>query len=96
MMKEKWGWVILISSVVALRGQSKANYAASKSGLVGFGRSLAKEFASRNITTNIVAPWTHKTDMISALSDKQRESILGSVPLRRFGEVNESLPLCLF
>ena len=90
MMKEKWGRVILISSVVASAGQSgQANYAASKSGLVGFGRSLAKEFASRNITTNIVAPGPIKTDMISALSDKQRESILGSVPLRRFGEVNE-------
>ena len=49
----------------------------------------SKEFASRNITTNIVAPGPIKTDMISALSDKQRESILGSVPLRRFGEVNE-------
>ena len=57
MMKEKWGRIILISSVVASAGQSgQANYAASKSGLVGFGRSLAKEFASRNITTNIVAP----------------------------------------
>ena len=90
MMKEKWGRVILISSVVASAGQSgQANYAASKSGLAGFGRSLAKEFALRNITTNIVAPGPIKTDMISALSDKQRESILGSVPLRRFGEVNE-------
>ena len=90
MMKGKWGRIILISSVVASAGQSgQANYAASKSGLVGFGRSLAKEFASMNITTNIVAPGPIKTDMISALSDKQRESILGSVPLRRFGEVNE-------
>tara|TARA_S200000501_G_scaffold357371_1_gene380979 strand:+ start:18970 stop:19674 length:705 start_codon:yes stop_codon:yes gene_type:complete len=90
MMKQKWGRIILLSSVVASAGQAgQANYAASKAGLVGFGRSLAKEFASRNITTNIVAPGPIKTDMISALSDKQQESILGSVPLRRFGEVSE-------
>jgi len=90
MMKQKWGRIILLSSVVASAGQAgQANYAASKAGLVGFGRSLAKEFASRNITTNVVAPGPIKTDMISALSDKQQESILGSVPLRRFGEVNE-------
>ena len=90
MMKQKWGRIILLSSVVASAGQAgQANYAASKAGLVGFGRSLAKEFASRNITTNVVAPGPIKTDMISALSDKQKESILGSVPLRRFGEVSE-------
>ena len=90
MMKQKWGRIILLSSVVASAGQAgQANYAASKAGLVGFGRSLAKEFASRNITTNIVAPGPIKTDMISALSEKQQESILGSVPLRRFGEVSE-------
>ena len=90
MMKQKWGRIILLSSVVASAGQAgQANYAASKAGLVGFGRSLAKEFASRNITTNVVAPGPIKTDMISALSDKQQESILGSVPLRRFGEVSE-------
>jgi 3-oxoacyl-[acyl-carrier protein] reductase len=90
MMKEKWGRIILLSSVVASAGQAgQANYAASKAGLVGFGRSLAKEFATRNITTNIVAPGPIMTDMISSLSDKQQESIRNSVPLRRFGEASE-------
>lgn len=90
MMKQKWGRIILLSSVVASAGQAgQANYAASKAGLVGFGRSLAKEFATRNITTNIVAPGPIMTDMISSLSDKQQESIRNSVPLRRFGETSE-------
>ncbi|MBB32833.1 MAG: beta-ketoacyl-ACP reductase [Acidimicrobiaceae bacterium] len=90
MMKAKWGRIILISSVVAGGGQAgQANYAASKAGLVGFGRSIAKEFASRNITTNIVAPGPVRTDMIDALSDKQKEAILASVPLKRFAEPEE-------
>ena len=87
MMKEKWGRIILISSVVANGGQAgQANYAASKAGLVGLGRSIAKEFASRNITTNIVAPGPVRTDMIEALSEQQQESILSAVPLKRFAE----------
>jgi 3-oxoacyl-[acyl-carrier protein] reductase len=90
MMKTKWGRIILISSVVASGGQAgQANYAASKAGLVGLGRSIAKEFASRNITTNIVAPGPVRTDMIDALSDKQKEAILASVPLKRFAEPEE-------
>ena len=90
MMKARWGRIVYVSSVVGLGGQAgQANYAASKAGLVGLGRSLAKEFASRNVTVNIVAPGPVQTDMIDALSDAQREAILGAVPLGRFAAPSE-------
>ena len=90
MMKGRWGRMVFVSSVVGLGGQAgQANYAASKAGLVGLSRSLAKEFASRNITVNIVAPGPVQTDMIDALSDDQKEGILGAVPLGRFAQPDE-------
>ena len=90
MMKARWGRIVFVSSVVGLGGQAgQANYAASKAGLVGLGRSLAKEFASRNITVNIVAPGPVHTDMIDALNDDQRSDILDAVPLGRFAEPAE-------
>ena len=90
MMKGRWGRMVFVSSVVGLGGQAgQANYAASKAGLVGLSRSLAKEFASRSITVNIVAPGPVQTDMIDALSDDQKEGILGAVPLGRFAQPDE-------
>ncbi len=90
MMKGRWGRMVFVSSVVGLGGQAgQANYAASKAGLVGLSRSLAKEFASRNITVNIVAPGPVQTDMIDALTDDQKEGILGVVPLGRFAQPDE-------
>ena len=90
MSEEDFSSVIEANLTSACGGQAgQANYAASKAGLVGFGRSIAKEFASRNITTNIVAPGPVRTDMIDALSDKQKEAILASVPLKRFAEPEE-------
>jgi len=90
MMKARWGRIVLIGSVVGLAGQAgQANYAASKAGLVGLARSLAREFGSRNITVNVVAPGPIETDMLNELSDTQRAAIIDVVPVGRVGQVNE-------
>ena len=86
MLRARQGRIILISSVVALSGApGQANYAASKAGLVGFGRSLAREIGGRNITVNVVAPGFIETDMTAALGEPRRSEVLGQVPLKRFG-----------
>ena len=90
MMRARFGRIIFLSSIVGTAGQAgQANYAASKAGLVGLARSLAKEFASRGITVNIVAPGPIRTDMIDALNDDQQAAITGAVPLGRMGEPTE-------
>lgn len=90
MMRARWGRIVLLSSIVGTAGQAgQANYAASKAGLVGLGRSLAREFASRNITVNIVAPGPITTDMTDALTDDQKSAMTGAVPLGRFGTADE-------
>ena len=86
MMKSRWGRIINISSVVAQSGQAgQANYAASKAGLIGFTKSLAREIASRNITVNAVAPGLIETAMTAVLDDKQRASMMSIIPLGRAG-----------
>lgn len=90
MMKARWGRIIFISSIVGIAGQAgQANYAASKAGLHGLARSLAKEFASRNITVNVVAPGPIATDMTAALTDDQLSAMTDIVPLGRMGEAEE-------
>ncbi|MGW2344434.1 3-oxoacyl-[acyl-carrier-protein] reductase [Streptomyces sp. NPDC001661] len=90
MLRAKKGRVVLISSVVGLLGSAgQANYAASKAGLVGFARSLARELGSRNITFNVVAPGFVDTDMTQALTDEQRQGIVSQVPLGRYAQVEE-------
>src|SRR3954470_8066107 len=82
MMRARWGRIIFISSVVGATGQAgQANYAASKSGLVGLARSLAREFASRHITCNVVAPGPIRTDMLDTIAENHRSAIEQAVPL---------------
>ena len=86
MLKNRWGRVINISSVVGRTGQGgQVNYAASKAGLIGFTRAMAREVASRGITVNAVAPGYIETPMTAVLDEKQREAMLGVVPLGRAG-----------
>jgi len=90
MMRARWGRIIFVGSVVGSVGQAgQANYAASKAGLVGLARSLAREFASRNVTVNVVAPGPVATDMFAAVDDAMRDSITGAVPLGRLGQPEE-------
>jgi len=90
MMRGRWGRIIFIGSVVGTTGQAgQANYAASKAGLTGLSRSLAREFASRNITVNVVAPGPIATDMLSAVGDDRQAAIESAVPLGRLGTPDE-------
>ncbi|GAA1918055.1 3-oxoacyl-[acyl-carrier-protein] reductase [Streptomyces sodiiphilus] len=90
MLRSRTGRIVLISSVVGLLGSAgQANYAASKAGLVGFARSIARELGSRGITCNVVAPGFVDTDMTRALSDEQRDAIMGQVPLGRYADAGE-------
>ena len=90
MMKKKSGKIVNISSVVGISGNSgQANYAASKAGIIGFTKSVAKELASRNILANCVAPGYIATDMTNGLSDAVKESINNQIPLKRVGMTEE-------
>jgi 3-oxoacyl-[acyl-carrier protein] reductase len=86
MMKARWGRIINITSVVAASGNAgQANYAAAKAAVAGMTRSLARELGSRNITVNCVAPGFIDTDMTRALSEEQKQALLGQIPLGRLG-----------
>ena len=90
LLKNRWGRVINITSIVGQTGQAgQANYAASKAGLIGLTKSLAREFASRGITVNAVAPGLIETDMTTVLSDEVRRGILKNIPLGKLGEPDD-------
>ena len=88
LLKQKGGRIINMTSVVGVMGNAgQVNYAASKAGMIGLTKSLAREVASRGITINAIAPGFIETDMTDQLSDRVKEAMLGQIPLKRFGQV---------
>ena len=97
MMKKRCGSIVNLASVVGVAGNAgQCNYSASKAGVIGFTKSIAKELASRNIRANAVAPGFIKTDMTDVLSDNVKENINSQIPLKRMGTAEEVAKLVYF
>lgn len=97
MMKQKRGKIINLSSVVGVMGNpGQGNYCASKAGVIGFTKSIAKELGGKNVTVNAIAPGFIETDMTEVLSEKAKEAMLGSVPLKRPGKPEDVAKLVSF
>jgi 3-oxoacyl-[acyl-carrier protein] reductase len=97
MVRARWGRIVNISSVVGLLGNAgQANYAASKAGIIGFTKSVAREIAGRGITANAVAPGYVETELTGGLPENIKEQILGQVPVGRFGEPEEIAEVVAF
>ena len=97
MMKKRWGRIINISSVTAQAGNpGQANYTASKAGMIGFSKSLAKELGLRNITVNCITPGFIQTDMTADLTDEQRKALTAQIPLGRLGTPDDVSGLVCF
>ena len=97
MVRQKYGKIINISSVVGIAGNAgQCNYAASKAGVIGFSKSIARELASRNINVNVVAPGYINTDMTKNLPDKVKEEIIKSIPMKKIGDPKAVANLVLF
>ena len=97
MVKNKFGRVINISSVAGLMGNpGQVNYSSSKSAMIGFSRSLAKELGSRNITSNVVAPGFIETDMTTFLNDDEKVEVSKNIPMKRFGTVEDVAKCIVF
>ena len=90
MIRKRWGRIINISSVVGRIGNAgQANYAAAKSGMIGFSKSLAAEIASRHITVNCICPGYIETDMMDFLTEDQKKQVIEKIPMRRLGRADE-------
>jgi 3-oxoacyl-[acyl-carrier protein] reductase len=97
MVRVRWGRIVNVSSVVGLLGNAgQANYAASKAGIIGFTKSVAREVAGRGITANAVAPGYVETELTGALPENVKQQILGQVPVGRFGEPEEIAEVVAF
>jgi 3-oxoacyl-[acyl-carrier protein] reductase len=97
MMRRRFGRIINITSIVGVTGNpGQANYCAAKSGMIGFSKSLAQEIASRNITVNCIAPGFIESAMTDKLNDKQKETIMGAIPMRRMGTGAEIAAAAVF
>jgi 3-oxoacyl-[acyl-carrier protein] reductase len=97
MCRNRWGRIINISSVSGLVGNAgQANYAAAKAGMVGFTKSVAKEFARRNVTVNVVAPGFIRTDMTTVLSEEVQKAATSMIPMQRFGEAADIAHMTAF
>ncbi len=96
-MMRKGGSIINMTSIVGITGNAgQANYAASKAGIIGFTKSIAKEMGSRNVRCNAIAPGFIETDMTDALNDQTRDAYLANIPLKRFGKPEEVADVCVF
>lgn len=97
MMKNRSGSIINMSSIVGITGNAgQANYAASKAGIIGFSKSIAKEMGSRNVRCNVIAPGFIETDMTGELDEKTKEAYLQNIPLKRLGAAQEIADVCVF
>jgi 3-oxoacyl-[acyl-carrier protein] reductase len=97
MFKSRWGRIINIASVVGVMGnKGQANYSASKAGMIGFTKSCAQEFSSRNVTVNAIAPGFIMTEMTHVLAEDVQNEFMSRIPLGRFGTVDEVASLVLF
>lgn len=97
MMRRKGGRIINVTSIVGVTGNpGQANYCASKAGMIGFTKSLAQEIASRNVTVNCIAPGFISSAMTEKLNDKQKEAIMGAIPMKRMGEGNDIASAALY
>lgn len=97
MTKARAGAIINLSSVVGLTGNAgQANYAASKAGVIGFSKSIAREVAARNVRINVIAPGFIESDMTAVLSDKIKDAMMAQIPMKRFGQTEEVAEVAVF